>query len=155
MLMEAGWATVGTELVIGERGESLSAVSSRISKEYESINSSSGSAPVSSTAGLSLKQQARLKQEQEEKEARMAAQKAKKRKSGPSLKQQARQMQEEEEKKELMEKAKEKEVLKAKIESDKYVRENDPNWSASAAGDKSQGQNQTTFRDKFGEDKGG
>ena len=154
--MEAGWATVGTELVIGERGESLRAVSLRISKEYESINSSSGSgsAPVSSTAGLSLKQQARLKQEQEEKEARMAAQKAKKRKSGPSLKQQARQMQEEEEKKELMEKAKEKEVLKAKIESDKYVRENDPNWSASAAGDKSQGQNQTTFRDKFGEDKG-
>ncbi|GMH68718.1 hypothetical protein TL16_g04996 [Triparma laevis f. inornata] len=86
----------------------------------------------------------------------MEATKAKKRKGrGLSMKQQARQMHEEEEKKEMMKKQKEKEILKAKIESDKFVRANDPKWSASAAGDKSQGQNQTTFRDKFGEDKGG
>ncbi|GMH74649.1 hypothetical protein TrLO_g1934 [Triparma laevis f. longispina] len=161
-LAMAGWTIVGTELVIESRGNALRNVSSRVLAEYERSSNVSAvpAAPVApavvSTAGLSLKQQARLKKEEEEKQQRMEATKAKKRKSGGlSMKQQARQMQEEEEKKEMMEKQKEKEILKAKIESDKFVRANDPNWSASVAGDKSQGQNQTTFRDKFGEDKGG
>mmetsp|Transcript_25600 Transcript_25600/g.53182 ORF Transcript_25600/g.53182 Transcript_25600/m.53182 type:complete len:110 (-) Transcript_25600:69-398(-) len=102
-----------------------------------------------------MKQQARLDAEAREKAERSLAAKKRKGSSSTSLKAQARASAEAARSREVQEAAAVKEELRRKIEADREVRKNDPNWRPKAAGDKSQGSTkQTTFRDKFGEDGG-
>ena len=150
-LEEAGWKVSGTDLILPALTPNLAVVSARVSASYGARTPPS--AFTAPQAKLSLKQQARLAEEERERAARLAMSRKKSR-SGPSLKQQARALAEEEEKKSSEDARQVKEELRARLEADKNVRKNDPNWRPSAAGDKSQGKNQTTFRDKFGEGDG-
>ena len=75
----------------------------------------------------------------------------KKKKTGMSMKQQARMDAERKAAADLLAQQSAKEELLRKLEADKFARNNDPNWSAAAAGDKGKGKAMQTFRDKHGE----
>ena len=159
----AGWEVVGDNLVFPDTSsvEALSIFAAELQERYDALTAAVAAAAPALSAGdpapsgnLSIKQQARRDQEEREKRERLAAAAQKKKSSGPSLKQQARMA---EEKKASADRAAEAEMkadLKRKLEADKLERA-DPNWSASVAGDKSMGKSLSTFREKFGEDKGG
>jgi hypothetical protein len=163
LLTAAGWEVVGDNLVFPDTSsvEALSIFAAELQERYDALTAAVAAAAPALSAGdpapsgnLSIKQQARRDQEEREKRERLAAAAQKKKSSGPSLKQQARMA---EEKKASADRAAEAEMkadLKRKLEADKLERA-DPNWSASVAGDKSKGKSMSTFREKFGEDKGG
>ncbi|GMI36722.1 hypothetical protein TeGR_g478 [Tetraparma gracilis] len=165
VLASSGWVLQESSMVFpeGASTEAMAMFHSDMQAKYDSIAppaaaaAPAAAAPAAAvpTGNLSLKQQARLDEEKAAAEARRAAAANKKKKTGMSMKQQARMDAERKAAADLLAQQSAKEELLKKLEADKWTRNNDPNWSAAAAGDKGKGKAMKTFRDKHGEDGGG
>jgi len=155
LLTAAGWVIDGANLVFpaSASADILAAFHADLQTRFAAIAPAATAATAAPSvtapsAPLSLKQQARLVEEQKEKDARAAVHASKKKKTGLSMKQQARIAEEEVVKRERIEAVRIKAETVKKIEADKWTRQNDPNWSAAAAGDKANGKDMSTFRQK-------
>lgn len=150
----------------------LAAVEEALAAATPAPQPSAAAAPAAAaeapSSGLSLRQQARLREEQRQEQvarsqrdalhARAAAASASASDpyAGLSLKQKAARKRELEAAKATERKRVEREEQLAKLAQDKHVRQHDENWTSgvSAAAGKG-GEVINTFRQKFGEDKGG
>ncbi|GMI20891.1 hypothetical protein TeGR_g13256 [Tetraparma gracilis] len=164
VLASSGWVLNESSMVFpeGASTEAMAMFHSDMKARYKSMTPAAAppaaapaaaapAAAVAPVGNLSLKQQARLDEEKAAAEARRAGGANKKKKTGMSMKQQARMDAERKAAADLLAQQSAKEELLRKLEADKFARNNDPNWSAAAAGDKGKGKAMQTFRDKHGE----